>query len=190
MRATDGAIESITIDKETMNPSYKVIGEKNPIGLCGSGIIDIISELFINGIINSKGKFSREGERIRTDHYGIKSYVIATKEEAHSARDIELTEVDIDNFIRAKGAIFSAIKTMLESLCMDVSAIQSVYVAGGIGSGINMRNAVNIGMLPDIDIAKYHYIGNSSLAGAYSMLLSSQAQAKVEELGRSMTFWN
>ncbi len=188
MRATDGAIEAITIDKQTMEPSYKVIGNTKPVGLCGSGIIDIISELYMSGIINSKGKYIREGSRIKNDQYNIKSYVIATRQEADSVRDIELTEVDIDNFIRAKGAIFSAVKVMLQSLEMDVDVIQRVYVAGGIGSGINMRNAVNIGMLPDIDIDKYLYIGNSSLSGAYCMLLSTDAKEKVEELGRSMTY--
>lgn len=108
MRATDGAIEACTIDKETMEPTYKVVGEPGtkPVGLCGSGIIDAISELFMTGIINPKGKFVREGKRIRHDHYGMGSYVIAFEEEAGSAKDVEITEVDIDNFIRAKGAIF------------------------------------------------------------------------------------
>ena len=84
--------------------------------------------------------------------------------------------MDIDNFIRAKGAIFSAIRTMLNSLEFDVSMIEEVYVAGGIGSGINMKNAVNIGMFPDIPLEKFHYIGNSSLSGAYTMLLSKEAE--------------
>ena len=99
------------------------------------------------------------------------SYVIAFEEEAGSVKDVEITEVDIDNFIRAKGAIFSAIRTMLSSLDFDVSMIDDVYVAGGIGSGINMQNAVNIGMFPDVPLEKFHYIGNSSLTGAYLMLL-------------------
>ncbi len=91
------------------------------------------------GIINPKGKFVREGKRIRHDKYGMGSYVIAFEEEAGSVKDVEITEVDIDNFIRAKGAIFSAIRTMLNSLDFDVSMIDDVYVAGGIGSGINMQ---------------------------------------------------
>ena len=141
MRATDGAIEACTIDKETMEPTYKIVGEPGtkPIGLCGSGIIDIISELYMCGIIDPKGKFIREGKRIRHDQYGMGSYVIAFEEEAGSVKDVEITEVDIDNFIRAKGAIFSAIRTMLGSLDFDVSMIDHVYVAGGIGSGIIWR---------------------------------------------------
>ena len=190
MRATDGAIEACTIDKETMEPTYKIVGDPGtkPVGLCGSGIIDVISELYICGIINPKGKFIREGKRIKHDHYGMGSYVIAFEEEAGSAKDVEITEVDIDNFIRAKGAIFSAIRTMLTSLDFDVSMIDDVYVAGGIGSGINMQNAVNIGMFPDIPIEKFHYIGNSSLTGAYLMLLSTPAEKKTYELASNMTY--
>ena len=190
MRATDGAIEACTIDKETMEPTYKIVGEPGtkPIGLCGSGIIDIISELYMCGIIDPKGKFIREGKRIRHDQYGMGSYVIAFEEEAGSVKDVEIAEVDIDNFIRAKGAIFSAIRTMLGSLDFDVSMIDHVYVAGGIGSGINMENAVNIGMFPDVPLDKFHYIGNSSLSGAYVMLLSTKAEKKTYELASNMTY--
>ena len=190
MRATAGAIEAVEIDKDTMEPSYSVIGgeDEKPVGLCGSGIIDMISELFRCGIIDPKGKFIRKGERIRYDKYGMGSFVIAYKEEAASVKDVEINEVDIDNFMRAKGAIFSAIRVMLNSLDFTTDMIDDVYVAGGIGSGINMRNAVNIGMFPDIPLEKFHYIGNSSLSGAYCMLLSNEAEAKVEEIARNMTY--
>ncbi len=190
MRATDGAIEACTIDKDTMEPTFKIVGDEGqkPVGICGSGIIDIISELFRCGIISPKGKFIREGERIRHDSYGMGSYVLAFKEDAASVKDIELTEVDIDNFIRAKGAIFSAIRVMLSSLDFDVSMIERVLVAGGIGSGINMRNAVNIGMFPDIELEKFTYIGNSSLSGAYAILYSKEAESKVADVAHNMTY--
>ena len=190
MRATDGAIEACTIDHVTMEPTFTIVGEEGtkPVGLCGSGIIDVIAELYRCRIIGPNGKFIREGDRIRRDKYGIGSYVLATKEESGSVKDIEINEVDIDNFIRAKGAIFSAIYTMLLSLDFDVSMIENVYVAGGIGSGINMENAVNIGMFPDIGVEKYHYIGNSSLVGAYAMVLSETAEEKVYELSKNMTY--
>ncbi len=188
MRATDGAIEAAVIDKETMEPTLTVVGGAAPVGICGSGIIDMIAELFRCGIINGKGKFIREGARIRHDEHGMGYYTVVWKKDAGGEKDIELSEVDIDNFIRAKGAIFSATQTMLASLGFDASAIERVYVAGGIGSGINMRNAVTIGMFPDISLEHFHYIGNSSQAGAYAMLLSEQAREKVFELGRSMTY--
>ena len=190
MRATDGAIEACKIDPETMEPTYSVIGEdgQKPVGLCGSGIIDVISELFRAGIISPKGKFIREGKRIRHDAYGMGSYVLAFEEDAASVKDVEITEADIDNFIRAKGAIFSAIRTMLASVDFDISMIEQVYVAGGIGSGINMENAVRIGMFPDIPIEKFTYIGNSSLSGAYTMLLSTESERKTYELAANMTY--
>lgn len=188
MRATDGAIEACTIDKETMEPTLTVVGGETAAGICGSGIIDVIAELFRCGIINGKGKFIREGDRILHDQHGMGSYVLARKEDTGRVKDVTINEVDIDNFIRAKGAIFSATQTMLASLGFDASVIEHVYVAGGIGSGINMKNAVTIGMFPDISLDHFHYIGNSSQAGAYAMLLSSQAREKVYELGRSMTY--
>ena len=190
MRATDGAIEACTIDPVTMEPTFHVIGEEGqkPVGLCGSGIIDVISELFRCNMISPKGKFIREGKRIRHDNYGMGSYVLAFQEDAGSVKDVEINEVDIDNFIRAKGAIFSGIQTLISSLDFDVSMVDNVYVAGGIGSGINMKNAVGIGMLPDIPLEKFHYIGNSSLSGSYAMLLSAEAERKVYELARSITY--
>ena len=190
MRATDGAIEACTIDKVTMEPTMTIVGEagQKAVGICGSGIIDIISELFRTGIINAKGLFVREGERIKRDAHGMGRYVIAKASESETGREVSINEVDIDNFIRAKGAIFSAIDTMLQSVDMTVEMIDHVYVAGGIGSGINMKIAVNIGMLPDVELEKFSYIGNSSLTGAYAMVISDEANAKCTELGANMTY--
>ncbi|MBE6978232.1 MAG: DUF4445 domain-containing protein [Ruminococcaceae bacterium] len=190
MRATDGAVEACTIDKDTMEPTLTVVGDEGQrvVGICGSGIIDIISELYRCGIINARGLFDREGQRVKRDQHGMGRYVIAFPEESETGREVSINEVDIDNFIRAKGAIFSAIDTLLKSVDMDIEMIDHVYVAGGIGSGINMKNAVNIGMLPDVDLSKYSYIGNSSLTGAYAMVLSNQANAKCAEVGANMTY--
>lgn len=190
MRATDGAIEAVTIDRNTMEPSLSVIGEpgQKPVGLCGSGIIDLISELFRCGIINAKGLFVREGRRIRRDAHGMGRFVLAEPGESETGREVSINEVDIDNFIRAKAAIFSAVATLLASVDMPVEAIDHVYVAGGIGSGINMKNAVNIGMFPDVELDKFSYIGNSSLAGAYAIAVSDQAGEKLREISANMTY--
>ena len=190
MRATDGAIEAATIDADTMEPSFTVIGEpgQKVVGICGSGIIDIISELFRTGIINARGLFAREGSRVKRDQHGMGRYVLAAPEESETGREVAINEVDIDNFIRAKGAIFSAIETLLNSVDMTVDMIDTVYVAGGIGSGINMKNAVNIGMFPDVELEKFQYIGNSSLTGAYAMTVSDQAAAKCTEVAANMTY--
>jgi len=190
MRATDGAVEAAVIDKDTMEPTLTVIGEpgQKVVGICGSGIIDMISELFRTGIINAEGLFVREGRRVLRDEHGMGRYVLAFPEESETGREVSLNEVDIDNFIRAKGAIFSAIDTLLQSVDMTVDMIDKVYVAGGIGSGINMKNAVNIGMLPDVELEKFHYIGNSSLTGAYAMVVSDEAAAKCHEVAANMTY--
>ena len=190
MRATDGAVEAAVIDKVTMEPTLSVIGDpgQKVVGICGSGIIDIISELFRTGIINAKGLFVREGKRVLRDAHGMGRYVLASAEESETGREVSINEVDIDNFIRAKGAIFSAIDILLQSVDMTVECIDKVYVAGGIGSGINMKNAVNIGMLPDVELEKFHYIGNSSLTGAYAMVMSDQAIEKCNEVMANMTY--
>ena len=190
MRATDGAVEACVIDKDSMEPNLTIVGDagQKPVGICGSGIIDIISELYRCRIINARGQFVREGDRVRRDEHGMGRYVIAFAAESETGREVSINEVDIDNFIRAKGAIFSAIDTLLTSVDMTVDMIDKVYVAGGIGSGINMKNAVNIGMLPDVELEKFQYIGNSSLTGAYAMVLSDEATAKCTELGQNMTY--
>ena len=190
MRATDGAIEACTIDKDTMEPALEIVGDEGQkcVGICGSGIIDIIAELFRCRVINARGQFVREGARVRRDAHGMGRYVLATAAESETGREVSINEVDIDNFIRAKGAIFSAIDTLLQSVDMTPDCIDHVYVAGGIGSGINMGNAVRIGMFPDVELEKFSYIGNSSLTGAYAMVISDQATEKTHEVAANMTY--
>ena len=190
MRATDGAVEAVTIDRETLKPTLSIVGKdgQKPVGICGSGIIDVIAELYRTSAISAKGHFVRENRRILRDEHGMGRYVLAFSNESDTGREIAITEVDIECFIRAKGAIFSAIHIMLSSLDMDVSVLEHIYVAGGIGSGINMENAVRIGMFPDVDRALFQYIGNSSLAGAYALVLSNAAEEKVHELASNMTY--
>ena len=190
MRATDGAVEACTVDKDTMEPTLTIVGDEGQkcVGICGSGIIDIISELYRCGIINAKGLFVREGKRVRRDAHGMGRYVLAFEEESETGREISINEVDIDNFIRAKGAIFSAIDTLLQSVDMTPDCIDKVYVAGGIGSGINMHNAVNIGMFPDVELEKFHYIGNSSLTGSYALVMSDQAINTCAQVAANMTY--
>ena len=190
MRATDGAVEAVTIDKETMEPTLTIVGDEKqkPVGICGSGIIDIIAELFRTGIINARGQFVREGSRVARDQHGMGRYILANAQESETGREVSINEVDIDNFIRAKGAIYSGIDTLLQSVDMTFECIERVFVAGGIGSGINMKNAVYIGMLPDVPLETYHYIGNSSLTGAYAMVMSHSAEAKCQEVAANMTY--
>ena len=188
MRATTGAIEKCIIDKDTKVPELTVIGGGKPAGLCGSGIIDVVAELFRAGVINGKGRFCIEDERIVRDEYGTGKYILVQVSDSETGKEISITETDIDNFIRAKGAIFSGIISLLEPLGFSTSDIDDVLVAGGIGSGINIRNAISIGMLPDLPEDKYSYVGNSSLSGAYEMLTTPEAVKKVHEIAGNMTY--
>ncbi len=190
MRATTGAVQGVKLDPETLEPACDVVGEpgQKPIGICGSGLIDIIAELFRCGAVSPKGRFVRENRRIGRDEYGTGYFIVAFPEESGSGREITLNEVDIDNFIKAKGAIFSATRAMLNAAGLTVDDLQHVLIAGGIGSGIDIENAVTIGMLPKLPPEEFRYIGNSSLTGACAMLISDAAEEKVFELGRNMTY--
>ena len=190
MRASCGAIESIKIDPKTLEPRLSMIGNCDPIGICGSGIIDLICQMILTGVIDRRGKIQKEldNRRIRFDEHGIGEYVLAFKEEYNLENDITVNEVDIDNFIRAKGAIYSGASVLLQSLGMDFSVIDKVYIAGGIGNSLNIENAITIGLLPDVEREKFQYIGNSSLVGSYLALISRDAKNKLEEIASQMTY--
>ena len=190
MRASCGAIENIKINPVTFEPKLGIIGECDPIGICGSGIIDLICQMILTGVIDRRGKIQKElnTSRIRFDEHGIGEYVLAFKNEYGLENDITVNEVDIDNFIRAKGAIYSGASVLLESLGMDFSVIDKVYIAGGIGNSLNIENAITIGLLPDVEREKFQYIGNSSLVGSYLALISKDAKNKLEEIASQMTY--
>lgn len=190
MRASNGAIESVNIDEKTLKPTLGIIGECEPVGICGSGIIDLICQMIITGVIDRRGKIQKElqSDRIRFDEHGIGEYVLAFKDEYDIENDIIVNDVDIDNFIRAKGAIYSGASVLLESLGMDFTVLDKVYIAGGIGNSLNIENAITIGLLPDVDREKFQYIGNSSLVGSYLALISKNAKNKLEEIGSQMTY--
>lgn len=190
MRAASGAIEKVKIDKKTHEPTINIIGGNKPLGICGSGIIDLIYEMMFTGIIDRKGKIVKNlnTTRIRFDEHGIGEYVMVFKEQYGIEKDISITDVDIDNFIRAKAAIYSGITILLNSLGMDFTMIDKIYIAGGIGNSLNIEHSVKIGMLPDVDEGKISYIGNSSLMGCYLTLMSEDARHKLEKIANNMTY--
>lgn len=190
MRASAGAIEKVIIDKDTLEPTLKIIDECAPVGICGSGIIDLICQMITKGVIDRRGKIYRDldNKRVRFNEHEIGEYVLAFKEEFDLENDIVVNEVDIDNFIRAKGAIYSGAYTLVDSLGMDFSILDRVYIAGGIGNNLDIENSIIIGLLPDIDREKFTYIGNSSLVGSYLALISKDAKNKLEEIGNQITY--
>ncbi|MFZ7119956.1 MAG: corrinoid activation/regeneration protein AcsV [Eubacteriaceae bacterium] len=190
MRAANGAIESIYIDKNTYKPEIEIINGIQPLGICGSGIIDLISELKRVSLIDAKGKFIKEVicDRVKFDSYGLGCYIIASKDEYDIEEDIYITEIDIDNFIRAKAAVYSATYVLLSSLGLDFDQVDEIKVAGGIGNHINIKSAINIGLFPDIEIEKYQFIGNSSLTGSYMSLINKNAKYYMDDIANNMTY--
>lgn len=184
MRATKGAVESVRINPQTFEPILGVIGGGNPVGICGSGMIDAITEMFLSGVIDQKGKFVKglSTERIREGFEGDE--FILYKD---GARDIVLTEVDIENILRAKAAIYAGISLLLKKVGFSLNDVERVYIAGGFGNYLNVDKAIIIGMLPDLPREKFRFIGNSSIAGAYLCLLSEELRKAAEGIAQQMT---
>ncbi len=190
MRASFGAIEKVDIDEVSLEPILTIIGGGKPVGICGSGIIDLIAEMMSRNIINQRGKINRnmKSSRIRFDQHGAGKYVVAFKEEFGLEEDLSITEVDIDSFIRTKGAVYSGAATLLKSVGMEFTSLEKVYIAGGIGNSLDIEKSIQIGLLPDIARDKFAYIGNSSLMGCYLTLLSEDARRTLEKIASMMTY--
>jgi uncharacterized 2Fe-2S/4Fe-4S cluster protein (DUF4445 family) len=186
MRAIKGAIEKIQISEGRI--SYQTIGQAPARGICGSGLIDCIHELVRNGIIGPEGKFhrSRKDERLAIED-GIPQYTIVPGEESETGEPLVITESDIDNLMKSKGAVFAAIKSLVDYIGLSFDQIDTFYVAGGFGNFLNIPKAIAIGLLPDIPVEKIKFIGNSSLTGARLSLLSETALEKCVNISRSMT---
>jgi uncharacterized 2Fe-2S/4Fe-4S cluster protein (DUF4445 family) len=188
MRATKGAIEDFSIDPITLEPMNITIGNVRPKGICGSGLIIAVATMFEMDIIDNLGKFNRglDTPRIRrTD--GVYEYVLAWKDETQIDRDVVLTEPDIDNLIRAKGAMYSGCMTLLEEVGLNVQDVDRIILAGGFGSYVDLEKAMIIGLLPEIDPDKVTFIGNGSLMGARMSSLTNRIRRDVVEVTKKMT---
>jgi uncharacterized 2Fe-2S/4Fe-4S cluster protein (DUF4445 family) len=189
MRSSRGAIQKVRIDPVDLEVNYTTIGEAKPRGICGSGYIDLFAQMFNAGIIDKGGKIKLEsGRRIRQSESG-KEFIVAFKEESDSSVDIVITEADIENLKRAKAAIYSATAILIKHLGLEFSQVKKIFIAGGFGSCLDISSAVNIGLLPDLDRSKFIFVGNSSLAGARSILLSYEAMKKAEDIAGKITYF-
>lgn len=188
MRAAAGAIEDFSIDPLSLEPMNITIGNKPPLGICGSGLLIIIATLFEQEVIDRNGRFRRDlaTSRIRAGASGHE-YVLVWKKEAGVAHDIVLNEVDLDNFIRAKAAIYAGIRTLLEQVGLDITDLQQVILAGAFGSYIDLDAAMSVGLLPEVEAERVLYVGNGSLLGAWMSELSNHIRQDVVEVVRKMT---
>ncbi|MEW5722072.1 MAG: ASKHA domain-containing protein [Thermodesulfobacteriota bacterium] len=188
MRATAGAIEDFAINPDTMEPMILTVDMKKPKGICGSGLINTVAGLFEMSIIDERGKFDRtlSSKRVREGEDGWE-YVLSFAPDNQLGRDIVLTEVDIDNLIRAKAAMYAGFQTLLEGVGLDMHSLDRVIIAGGFGRYINLEKSILIGLLPELDLDKFTFIGNGSLIGCRLTCLSNELRFEAGTIESKMT---
>jgi len=189
MRAVVGAIEQLEIGRDGRALTYRVIGGGRPAGICGSGLIALLGELFLRGIVDPAGRLSLEpgAERLVGTAHG-RAFLLERAERTATGQDLVISEADIENLIRTKAAIFAACALILQNVGLTWDRIARVYIAGGFGRYINVADAVRIGMLPDLPPRRFRYVGNSALTGAYIALLSREHRRALAELAARMTY--
>lgn len=195
MRATTGAIEEVWIHGDTFEPTLRVIGNAKPRGLCGSGLISLLAEMFITGVTDKGGHIFEGGrrkakggkERIRIGEHGLE-YVIAWASESAKERDIVITQVDIDNLLRAKAAIYAGYQMLAQSVGVNLAEVEQILIGGSFGQYINVEKAIEIGLLPDVPWERFQFLGNTAARGAYMALLKESARAEIDEIARKLTY--
>ncbi len=189
MRATQGAIEYLEISPDARSVRYDVIGGGRPAGICGSGLICLLGELFLRGIVDRAGHFNVElpSERLVEWNQG-RAFVLEFAAGTQDGHDLVITEADVENLLRTKAAIYAACSLLLNKVGLAWKAISRVYIAGGFGRYIQAEDAVLIGLLPDLPYGAFTYIGNAALTGAYMALLSREHRRKLTEIAAKMTY--
>ena len=189
MRATAGAIEELWIDHRTFEPTYQTIGQLPARGICGSGMIGLLAELFVTGVVDKAGKIQRDlpTPRVRVgDHGG--EYVVVWASQSGIGADIVINEVDIENLLRTKGAIYAGFSVLVQSVGVELADVEQVLIGGAFGQYINVEKAIQIGLLPDMPWDRFHYLGNTSVLGAFYSLVSRSLRGKVTEIAKRMTY--
>lgn len=189
MRAADGAIERVSIAEDGASLEYSVIGGGQPAGVCGSGLISLLGELFRRQIVDRSGRFFESSSSGRiVQHESRLGFVLATAGQTANSKELLITEADLENLIRTKAAIYAACSLVLENVGLSWNAITRVYIAGGFGRYIRIADAIALGMLPDLPLERFSYVGNSSLTGAYMALLSREHRRRLAEIASRITY--
>jgi uncharacterized 2Fe-2S/4Fe-4S cluster protein (DUF4445 family) len=189
MRAAPGAIERIAIDPGSLLPSYDVIGGGRPIGMCGSALIDLMAELFSNGVVDVRGRFVQPARSPRVNvRDGVARFVLAPAGETGTGEEIAFSQPDMDNLMLSKAAMYTMLVVMAEAAGVGFDELERFFIAGAFGAYVAADKAVTIGMVPDIELSRITLLGNSSLRGAARVLLSTEALKEIERIGRMMTY--
>ena len=189
MRATKGAIEEVWINSDTFEPTYRVIGGVKPRGICGSGLISLLAEMFLTGVVDKAGNVNSnlKSERVREGEHGAE-YILVWGQDSADGRDIVITRVDIDNLLRAKAAIYAGFTILADSVGISLGTVEEVLIGGSFGKYINVEKAVQIGLLPDMPWDRFKFLGNTSVRGAYYALLDKEAREQIREIATRMTY--
>lgn len=191
MRATRGAIEEVWINGATYEPTYRVIGGAitKPRGICGSGLIALLSELFLTGVLDKGGNLDStlNTPRVRQGEHGLE-YVVAWANETWHGKDIVITHVDVDNLLRAKAAIYAGYTVLADRVGTPLEAVERFLIGGSFGKYINVEKAVQIGLLPDMPWERFHFLGNTSVKGAYLALLDRNERERIADIASRMTY--
>jgi len=189
MMAGPGVIDKVTIDPQTLEIQYHTIEDLPPVGICGSGLIDLVAQLFLAGMIDLRGKFvaSRCGERL-IQIEGINHFVVVHANESATGKPLTLSQPDIDSLIRSKAAMYTILTTITKTVDIDIHDIGKFFIAGTFGSYIDPRSAITLGMIPDLPLETYVPLGNTSLQGATLALLSQEARQECFEIRDKITY--
>jgi uncharacterized 2Fe-2S/4Fe-4S cluster protein (DUF4445 family) len=189
MRAEEGAIEKISIDPETLVPSWQTVDNASPRGICGSGMIDLISEMMRTNIIDPNGKFKLDENHPRMKQENDETaYTLVPANKTRMGSDIIFTETDINSLMMSKAAVYAGFTVLLNQADFDFSMVDRIWISGRFGQYLDIDKAISIGLLPDIDRDKFKYLGNSSIGGAYMALLSDKFRQEAREISNGMTY--
>jgi uncharacterized 2Fe-2S/4Fe-4S cluster protein (DUF4445 family) len=189
MMAGPGVIDKIAIDPQSREFSLHTIEDEPPRGICGSGVIDLAAQLFLAGMIDIRGKLvpGNCGRRLKKID-GINHLVVVPAARSAVGTELTVSQADLDSLIRSKAAMYTILETLTLSVGMRPQDIGAFYVAGTFGAFIDPQSAVTIGMVPDLPLASYRTLGNSSLEGAGLALTSSGSLAEIDRIRDRITY--
>ena len=189
MRASRGAIERVTVDSDG-HFDVRTIGNAPPEGICGSGLIDAIAGLYQAGILDRSGSLLPDRSPRVRESEGQMEFVLIAEGENGAARDIVIAQPDIENLLRAKAAIYSGAKVLLEAMHLSFSDVQQLLIAGGFGNYLDRAKAMTLGMIPDIPLERIRFVGNTSLIGAKMAMLSTDAFEASSTIAHGTTYYD
>jgi len=187
MRAAEGGIDKVRIDDKTKKAQVSTIGGTPPKGICGSGLIDALAELYRVGILDFSGKLVPGSPWVREGKWGLE-YVLVPAEETAIGKDVVITQTDLDYVIDSKAAACGAITVLMKKLKITIYDTKNIYLAGAFGNYTNLESAVKLGIFPEFPNGAFHNLGNGSLAGAYTTLLSMAKRREAAEIARRMVY--